>query len=149
MVSWRAHSYDMETMGGSNEEHMLLCFNRAAHCARKGILHSYSDTSQWKSEPSLSWVELTISIRFSFPLFFFFSFFFSSPSPGPLIDFNSLRVHFAYCTYVTCFVRQIEEQWRAKLESSKRQQSDTKQTWKQRKLGRAGSPGCTLVPGLS
>lgn len=70
-VSWQAHSYDMETMGGSNEEHMLLCFNRAAHCARKGILYSYSDSSQWKPEPSLSQLSLQYpSVSFSPRSFF-------------------------------------------------------------------------------
>ena len=70
-VSWRAHSYDMETMGGSNEEHMLLCFNRAAHCARKGILYSYSDSSQWKSEPFLSQLSLQYPSASFFPALFF------------------------------------------------------------------------------
>lgn len=71
--SWQAHSYDMETMGGSNEEHMLLCFNRAAHCARKAILYSYSGSSQWKSEPSPS----QLSLQYPSTSLFFFS----SPPP--------------------------------------------------------------------
>lgn len=52
-------------------------------------------------------VELTISIRFFFPCAFFF--------PPLFLDFNSTCIHFAYCTYVTRFVPQIEEQWCAKL----------------------------------
>ena len=69
-VSWWAHSYDMETMGGSNEEHMLLWFNRDAHCVREGILCCYSGSSQWKSEPPLL-AELTLSQPPLFSLFLF------------------------------------------------------------------------------
>lgn len=104
----------METMGGSNEEHMLLCFNRAAHCARKGILYLLFRLVTMKIRALPEPVELTISIRFPF-------------FPTPLLfDFNSPCIHFAYCTYVTCFVPQIEEQWCAKLKGSRATQSKRK-----------------------
>lgn len=83
-------------MGGSNEEHMLLCFNRAAHCARKGILYSHSDLSQWKPELSLS--QLSLQYPSATP-----------PPPFPPLFFFNLNLHafiFACCTYVISFVPQ-------------------------------------------
>lgn len=58
--------------------------------------------------PSPPWAGWAYNIH---PLLFYPVSFF----PTPLLDFNSPCIHFAYCTYVTCFVPQIEEQWCAKL----------------------------------
>lgn len=113
-------------MGGSNEEHMLLCFNRAAHCARKGILYFYSDLSQWKPEPWLSQLSLQYPSApfspcpFPFPPLFFFY-------------FNSSRIHFAHCTYVRSFVLQIEGQCsRGTLKRWESREQRAEQTWERR-----------------
>lgn len=58
------------------------------------------------SPPWASWAYNIHPLLFSPVLFFF---------PPLFLDFNSPCIHFAYCTYVTCFVPQIEEQWCAKL----------------------------------
>lgn len=141
-VSWRAHSYDMETMGGSNEEHMLLCFNRAAHCARKGILYSYSDSSQWKSEPSLSQLSLQYPSAPFFPPVPFFSHpFFLTLILRAFILLIVLKLH--------VLSRRLKNNGVRNTTTVKGKQGNTKQTWKQRKSGKVDVSSYMLMSALS